>query len=305
MDDGSGFLPMFPLLVLTRGAHFASLFVLFGAPLFWLCADGAFPRARATTDGLLRLSGAVAALSGFVWIVCVVANMAGGFDKVAEPETLSLFFSQAPFGPAAAIRMILLAAALVLAGSHASGGRRLVAFLVVGALLLIDQAWLGHAAEGAGTRGALMILVYCAHVLAAAAWLGGLPPLFFALREAQAGRDGSAEASVLLSFSRIALPAVALMALSGAGNAGFHVGSPVGRLLLSDYGLVLCAKAALVAAMLVLAAYNRFVALPGLQARPGFDERLASRLRASVAAEAALGLAVLGAAAILGVTPPP
>lgn len=303
--EASGVLPIFPLLVVARWVQFASVFILFGSALFWLCVDGAFVRARAATDSLLRLSAVVAALSGVGWIAGIVANMAGGFDRLVDPETLSLFFFQTQFGPVVAIRLILLTAALILAAGRGLGRWRLTAFLSVGALLLIDQAWLGHAAQGAaGFSGALMIFVYCVHVFAGAVWLGGLPPLLFGLREARAARDQSAAAAILLRFSLIALPAVALMAVSGVGNVGFRVESSVGRLFLGDYGLILCAKAVMVAAMLVLAAYNRFIALPRLQASAS-DDRQASRLRASVIGEMALGVAVLAAAAALGVTPPP
>ena len=118
-----------------------------------------------------------------------------------------------------------------------------------------------------------MIFVYSTHVLAAAAWLGGLPPLFFALKETQ-GPCGAEEAgnpvAALTHFSVLALPAVGLILASGAGNVGFRVGLSLRALFLADYGYVLCAKAALVAAMLALAWYNRFVALPRLRgpARP-------------------------------------
>ena len=56
--------------------------------------------------------------------------------------------------------------------------------------------------------------------------------------------------------------------------------------------------------MLALAWYNRFVALPRLRLGPASGSQSA-RLHASVALELALGIFVLGAAAVLGVTPPP
>jgi putative copper resistance protein D len=179
----------------------------------------------------------------------------------------------------------------------------------IGALLLVDQAWLGHAAEGgAGLWGALMILAYSAHVLAAAAWLGGLPPLFFVLRAAQ-DRGGAEEignpVAALTHFSVVALPAVALILISGAANVAFRVGSSLHALFLADYGYVLCAKAALVAAMLALACYNRFVALPRLRESHASSSGALAKTRASVGCELALGLFALGAAALLGVTPPP
>lgn len=305
--DGSETFPILPLLVLARWVHFASVFILFGSPLFWLGMKGGFFRARRATDGLLRWAAPVAALSGLAWLGALIANMAGGFDRLFDRETLTLFFFQTQFGPVAFLRLFLLGGAVAVAAAPGRAWR--AALMGIGALLLIDQAWLGHAAEGgAGLWGALMIFVYSAHVLAAAAWLGGLPPLFFVLKAAQ-GLCGAEEAgnpvAALTHFSVLALPAVGLILASGAGNVGFRVGLSLHALFLADYGYVLCAKAALVAAMLALAWYNRFVALPRLRESRAPGEAALANLYVSVRCELALGLLVLGAAALLGVTPPP
>jgi putative copper resistance protein D len=304
---GSEAFPILPLLVLARWVHFGSVFILFGTPLFWLGMGGEFFRARRATDGLLRWAAPVAALSGLVWLGALVANMAGGFDRLFDRETLTLFFFQTEFGPVAFLRLFLLGGAVAVAASPGAAWR--AALMGIGALLLVDQAWLGHAAEGgAGLWGALMILAYSAHVLAAAAWLGGLPPLFFVLQAAQ-DRGGAEEignpVAALKHFSVVALPAVALILISGAANVAFRVGSSLHALFLADYGYVLCAKAALVAAMLALACYNRFVALPRLHESYASGAGTLAKTRASVGCELALGLFVLGAAALLGVTPPP
>jgi putative copper resistance protein D len=305
--DGSETFPLLALLVLARWVHFASGFILFGAPLFWLGMEGGFLRARRATDGLLRWAAPVAAASGLVWLGAIIANMAGGFDKLFDRETLALFFFQTQFGPVAFLRLFLLGGAVAVAGSPGRAWR--TALMGIGALLLADQAWLGHAAEGgAGLWGALMILVYSAHVLAAAAWLGGLPPLFFVLKAAQGpveAEEATNPVAALTHFSVLALPAVGLILASGAGNVGFRVGSSLHALFLADYGYVLCAKSALVAAMLALACFNRFVALPRLRESDAPGEAALGKLRASVGCELALGLLVLGAAALLGVTPPP
>jgi putative copper resistance protein D len=56
--------------------------------------------------------------------------------------------------------------------------------------------------------------------------------------------------------------------------------------------------------MLGLACFNRFVVMPGLRVASTCDAQ-AGRLRISVTFELALGVLVLAAAAILGITPPP
>ncbi len=306
MDVSEGFaIPA--LLLLTRWIHFASVFALFGSALFWTYTPGAFPGARRATDLLLRVAAPVAVLSGLGWIAAIIATMADGLEKIADPQTLSLFFNQTKFGPVVEIRLALFVLALGLAAWPMATEARRRAMIPVGAALLIDQAWLGHAAEGSGAWGALMLGVYCAHVLAAAVWLGGLPPLLFALRETRGRGDDETRrrtVELLLRFSVIAMPAVGLIVASGLGNVGFRVGASVGCMFMTDYGAVLCAKAGLVATMLGLACHNRFVALPRL--RLGLaSERQSVRLQTSVAFELALGVAVVAAAALLGVTAPP
>ena len=280
------------MIVFARWIHFAAVFVLFGSPLFWLYAGrgSCFPTTR-----LLRAAAPVAAVSGLVWLAGILANMTNGFASVVDPETLRQFFTQTQFGPVALLRLALLASAVLVALSPRRHGGFLAAMGLIGALLLIDQAWLGHAAEGgAGFYGALLIAVYCVHVLAAGAWVGGLPPLLFALFEQRRlspdeAREKTLE--ILSRYSTMAMVAVTLIVLSGAANAGFRVGFSFAWLFDADYGMVVAAKSGAVALMLALAFFNRFVAMP--------------RLRASVACELALGLAVLWIASVLGVTPPP
>lgn len=277
----------------VRWIHFASLFALLGAALFRLSMPQASPRAARATDALLKAAGPATMVSGLCWLWLLLANMAGGFGAVLDPEILIAFF-QSPFGPVAALRLLLLVAAG--AAVVAPPGARARVLLVVAVALLVDQAWLGHAATG----GAGLIAAYCVHVLAAAAWIGGLPPLLFALRDGN-GRNGPTDASIILSrFSATAMAAVALIVISGLVSVGARIGFRVDALAQSDYGAILALKATLFVAMLALAGFNRFVAMPALP-----EVRMLARLRASVAAELCLGLAAIGAAAALGATPPP
>jgi putative copper resistance protein D len=306
--DGGGLLTIFHVLIVTRWLHFASVFILFGSSLFWFIMTKAFPRARRATENLLRAAAPVAAISGLCWLGAIVANMTGGFAAAADPESLRLFFLQTQFGPVAALRIVLLAGAVIAAVLPLRTNVMLIVQLNIGALLLINQAWLGHAAEGgAGAWGALMIGVYSVHVLAAAAWVGGLPPLLFTLHELRkAGAEDAQKQSVavLSRYSVMAMIAVCLIVASGVANAGFRTGYAPGKMVWGDYGLALSLKIGLVAAMLVLAGFNRFVALPRLRAAPGGAAQM-SRLRLSVMFELVLGVVVLGAAALLGITPPP
>src|SRR6202040_598273 len=119
-----------------------------------------------------------------------------------------------------------LAAAVVIAFLPWHGRWRFAALVPVSALLLITQAWFGHAAEGAGLYRAIVIPVRGTPTLAPAAWVGGLPTLLFALIEQR--RFGPAEArdstlDVCSRFSSKVMVAVTLVDASGVANAGFRV----------------------------------------------------------------------------------
>jgi len=150
--------------------------------------------------------------------------------------------------------------------------------------------------------GASMIGAYAIHVLAGAAWVGGLPVLLFALF-ARRGTFRSDNAAILSRYSTLATGAVTLILLSGIANALYRVNGHLGRLYATGYGDILAIKLLLVALMLGLAFYNRFIALPRLSAAT--PEPVPGSLGASIGVELMLGLLVIGAAALLGVTPPP
>lgn len=308
---------VFQFLVVSRWLHFASVFVLFGASFFWLymgregLAAGScgLPHTRRMTAILLRGAAPVAAISGIAWLAGILANIAGGWSSVVDPDTLRLFFFATQFGPVAMLRLILLAAAMAIALVPSTSRVWFTAYVSVAALLLISQAWLGHAAEGgAGVYGTAMIIAYSLHIWAAAAWVGGLVPLLLALAELRRVNPHDARARTLYILSRyslMAMVAVTVIVGSGMANADFRVAGAFDKLFWTAYGEVLVAKLVVVAPMLALAYFNRFVAMPRLRVTAANGVRQIAWLRTSVAVELALGVLVLGIAAVLGLTPPP
>ena len=293
------------LLVAARWVHFAALFLVFGGALFPLTAGRAAPGqggAPVATLPYLRPAVLVAALSGVAWLAGTIAFATGGLSSLADGGMLRVFFLETPFGPIAVARLLLMAALVLVAWRPPVSVPRMVALLLVSGALLVSQAWLGHAAEGGDTaRGAAMILSYAAHVLAGAAWLGGLVPLARALGEWRRGRRATAAIlKILWRFSALATAAVGVIVVSGVANTVFHTGPAPARLVGTAYGTVLLAKLALVALMLVSAGFNRFVVMPRLG-------RVAPTRWATLglAFEIGIGGLVLGAAAVLGITPPP
>ncbi|MEJ0049618.1 MAG: CopD family protein [Methylovirgula sp.] len=294
------------ILVAARWVHFAGLFVLFGCPLSFLVVRGAdktdAARIGNSLHRLLPIIAAAAGISGLVWIAALIANMAGSFAEAATGETLQAFFFETQFGPIVIVRLVLLFVAMVVLVLPRN--IRFGTWLVVSTGLLINQAWLGHAANGgASLFGALMIGIYAVHVLAAAAWVGGLPVLLFALFSGRRARRADDNAAILSRYSTLATGAVTLILLSGVANALFRVHGQFGRLYATGYGDILAIKLLLVALMLGLASYNRFIAMPRLGAAT--PESAPANLGRSIGAELILGVLVIGAAALLGVTPPP
>ena len=308
---------LFQLLVLSRWLHFAAVFVLFGSSFFWLyvrhewlsLGPGALPRALHATSILLRAAAPVAVLSGIAWLAEILANMAGGWDSVFDPNTLRTFFFATQFGPVAVLRLILLVAAMAIALMPSASRAWFTALVCVATLLLISQAWLGHAAEGgAGAYGIVMIIAYSLHILAAAAWVGGLVPLLLAFAELRHVDPHEARARTLYIMSRyslMAMAAVTVILVSGIANASFRVAGAFDKLFWTAYGNVLTAKLVMVAPMLALAYVNRFIAMPRLRIAAAEGIMQTDLLRVSVVLELTLGVLVLGTAAILGITAPP
>jgi putative copper resistance protein D len=307
---------IFQFLVIARWIHFASVFALFGAALFWFYTPGGAadrPRSIAATRRLLCVAAPVAAVSGLAWLAGILVNMTSDpttpdWSVLRDPETLRLFFFETNFGVVSIIRLALLAAAVGVVTLPLTGRMSFIALIQIGAALLVSQAWLGHAAEGgAGLKGAAMIAAYSVHILAGGVWVGGLAPLLFVLVEQRrTASDPAAEnLKILHRFSAMGVAAVTLIVVSGVTNAGIRVGGSFGKLFDTAYGDVLCAKLAFVALMLALACFNRFVEMARMRGASGDCAAQTKALTRNVAVELALAVLVLGAAAVLGITPPP
>ena len=177
------------------------------------------------------------------------------------------------------------AAAIVLAGVAAATvplalihPRVLPLVGVASVALLLAPSLSGHALDAGRPRG-LTITLDLAHVVTAAFWIGGLLQLALLLPSGAA--TGAAR-----RFSALALPAVAVLALSGGGRALTELDG-VSQLWTTGYGRTLLVKTALFACLLALGYLGR--------------QRLASamRLLRSVSAELALVVALVGAVAVL------
>ena len=143
------------------------------------------------------------------------------------------------------------------------------------------------------------------HVLAMAAWLGGIAVLVLALRAATAELEPAQRTPVLAGvvgrFSTLAGPALAVLLLSGAVQGIVEVGS-FGALLDTAFGRAVLVKIVIALAIVALGYVNRQRHLPALR-RAAADATTPGRagllLRRTLRAELVLGLAAIAATGFL------
>jgi copper transport protein len=208
---------------------------------------------------------------------------------------------------AAALAVAGIAVAAFAARPRARWSLALVG-LAAAAAMLVHAAG-GHAARESSLRW-FNLLVQWLHLLAVGVWVGGLAWLLLGTRgsgglkseagtEAAGGRERPERVEAVKRFSRLALCAVAVIAVTGTLRALDEVGG-WGRLLDTGFGRVVDLKVLLFAGLIAIAAMNRQRLVPALAAGLG---RLAP-LRRNVRAELSLAGLVLLAAGLLTELPP-
>ncbi len=154
---------------------------------------------------------------------------------------------------------------------------------------------LSHAVSNMEHRVVLATFTGLHHV-GTAAWLGAMPFLLITLKRTE---DVAVARRVVGRFSRMAMTGAALLLGAGIALAWFYVASPSG-LYGTSYGVLVMAKAYLLALILMLGAANWY-----MQREIGrAPERLLMRLRRFAEVEVALGLTAILVAAALTSQPP-
>lgn len=276
-------------LNLLRAAHFAALMTVFGRQAFALYA-----RPWAQKNGQAGLIW-LALAAGIAWLGLLLVDLAGGLADALRPDTLRAFLLATSFGPAWLVHLSAIAANLLVARMKPGPGPFTLALAV---LSLITLSPIGHAARLTGGAEIIALLVHSAHLLAAGLWLGGLWGLAATLPRLTP--DDSIR--LLHRFSSAATLAVTLLLVTGLIKTANAV-PEWSALATSDWGKILALKLALIALMLGLAAASRFLLLPRFEGMAA--PRTGALICHLVVAEAALGPAVVLAAAILGASPPP
>ncbi|MBU6449396.1 MAG: CopD family protein [Rhodospirillales bacterium] len=266
---------------LSRGLHLAGYFSAFGAALF-----GAVIM---PVPGLRRLAWggfAVAVLGGAAWFWLQTADFASARSPSAVLAALPLVAEYTRFGWLTLARLALLLLAVLCAQ-----GRRWRLAAALAGLGVLGESWLGHGAAMTGMEGWFLFACSLAHIGAAAAWLGTLPALALGLC------SGVSPMVLAQRYSRLGMLCVAAILVTAFLQYLLLIGR-VSAFFNTGYGEAALLKLVLFAALLTLAARNRWRLTPALPASR------AALLRA-ILWETALGVLVLLAAGVLMQLSPP
>jgi len=286
-------------LALCRLVHFAAAMTLFGATSF-VVALAPPDLARALTPATRAIAAAaipIAALSALIWLALESASMAGDWSAFVDPQGIGAVLTDTAFGAVWLLRLFVAAALLVALALGQSGPT--LALVVSAALQLASLGLVGHAAMQTGAIGALHRANDVLHLLAAAAWFGGLPMFALSLKAYRNPSLSAGAASAMRRFSLWGQLDVALIVLTGIVNVALTSG--LGALApTTPYRMLLAVKLVVVATMIALALFNRYVLSPRLT-RDGLAQRALTR---NCVAEIVLGAAVVALVSLFGLLDP-
>lgn len=299
-------------MIATRAIHFAATATMTGTLVFRMVVakpvlrseEGIANRLQTQTLRVLWLALAAATISGAIWLLLQAGSMSGlPSNEAMSTDVLSTVINETQFGQVTTIRLGL---AIGLAACLACYRVAIAEWLALAAALgfAASLAWTGHAGSTLGAMGYLHLAADTLHLIAAAAWIGGLVALSLFLAIAHRNNAMSLARNVVARFSTLGIVSVAILMLSGIINAAILVGSLHG-LVATEYGRVLTLKVAMFAVMLVFAAINRFRLTPQLASFG--NEQSSNALRQLIhnsAIETAFGLGILVIVAMLGTMHP-
>jgi putative copper resistance protein D len=282
--------------VAIRLAQYWTLGPLFGLAVFALYARQAWTLLN--WRSWLFLLAILACLATLASILVLAGQMSGSLAGATDPATLWAVIGGTDAGKAWVARLLVLVAAL-----FAIPKARAPDVASTSGVALATLAWGGHAAAQEGLFGYVRLVGDILHLLAAGVWVGALVAFVgLVVRKAEAG----VTARALARFSGVGTGVVAVLIVTGLINMAPSVSwTPLPVLTTSLWGRLLLVKLGLFVAMLGLAAANRFLLTPRLEAAAGGADPDRRHLRFSLFVELGVGLAVLALVAWLGTLSPP
>jgi putative copper resistance protein D len=300
-------------MVVTRTVHFAAAASTAGALIFRGLVAGpalrgapsAAPSVGKQVQVVAWIGLVVTVVSGVTWVLLLTMSLSDeGLGEAVTSGALRDVLNLTQFGLVSQIRLALaIALAICLAFERSAMWRRLA--LIAAVSVVASIAWTGHAASTPDKLGYLHLASDALHLTAASAWVGGLVPLALLLGAARRRNDwASIELDSVQRFSNLGIASVATLILSGLVNGWILVGSLRG-LVATGYGQLLMLKLAAFAAMLALAAFNRFALAPRLALASDDARQDAHRaLSRNTLIEIALGLSIFAMVGVLGTLHP-
>ena len=310
-------------LFYARGLQFAATLSAAGTVFFVLVIaapalrrTAAGPRAAAALRGRLCVIAWISLIAALVsavpWLVIVAASMSGQPPGALYRQgVIGTVLRETDFGHAWLLRAVLGCALgglfVHFFSAKAAGSRPLqIVTAVVATAYAGGLAWTGHAIGSQGVEGFVHPAADVLHLIAAAAWVGGLAPLALLLTMAGADPGSLALArNATLRFSNLGIVSVATLLVSGLINSWYLVGS-IAALTTTDYGRLLSIKLMLFLVMVGIAAVNWSRLTPQLvqNADLAAAQRARGQLRRNAAIEAAFGAAIVAVVAVLGTLSP-
>jgi putative copper resistance protein D len=286
-------------LALCRFAHFLTAMLTFGMSAYlWAYAP---ERLRLALSPAIRrlalIASLVALITAVAWLALESAAMADDWSAAVDLGQIGAVLTDTAFGHAWALHLVLAAA---LVAAVAVGSRdRWAATSLASAALLASLGLVGHAAMQTGAEGVLHRANHAVHLMAAGAWIGGLVPFAMCVRAYE--RDDLRKDAVraMAGFSFWGQFVVAVIVLTGVVNIALtshHPPLPP----TTPYRALLTAKLIIVAIMILLALFNRFVLAPRLNA----SANVLTTLRATSAVEVALGCVVIALVSVFALLDP-
>jgi copper resistance protein D len=301
-------------LIATRAIHFAATAVTAGSLVFRTVVAAPVLRSepavaksfRRQTLRVAWIALAITLASGLPWLLFQAAAMSGhSIGEAVTSDVLLTVLNQTQFGLVFEIRVVL---AIILAGCLVYDRLPLARWLALAAALGLTAAiaWTGHAGATPGETGILHLTADVLHLIAAAAWLGGLVSLAQFLGETRREPAlASFARDVTRRFSVLGIAAVGTLLLSGSVNAWILVSS-TNALLVTGYGQLLMLKICMFVIMFGFAAVNRLWLTPRLvaarQSAPQPDPL--RQLARNSTIEIALGLVIYAIVGVLGTLHP-
>ncbi|MEV0121771.1 copper resistance protein CopC [Streptomyces sp. NPDC050703] len=250
---------------IARYFSYAGFILVVGGAAFvlgcWPRGAGVRPVQRLVTYGWVTLTASTLALLLLRAPYTGSGKLADVFDMGALGDVLNT-----KTGAALVSRLLLLAAAAlfiaVLFGAYAkregpedaAEKKDLTFGLAIGGAVVaigIAATWAMAEHASTGIQAGIAMPVDVLHLLAVAAWLGGLAALVVALY-----RTSSVEASAVRRFSRVAFTSVVVLAATGLYQSWRQVGS-WSALTGTRYGQLLLVKIGLVVVLVGVAAVSR------------------------------------------------